>query len=386
LAKELSAGVKEAWHMAAQEAAAAGSKFLEKEHMLIALCSLEKTPIPSPEQYIVVPSYLSEFEKEKKDIEFVFEHFDLDLKSIRRQIRGMPGPDDYLGTDITVHRSEDCKRMFAQAAALSSSNKVTVMHFLAAIMTNPGETVKRVLATHYVKPQEVAKFTLQFAEPIIPQEEPNVVKPNAHTEPHVTVKIDESQVPSPPVKPFKEKRTKIFVVHGRKEAPALKLKGYLNEILHLDAEMFSDTKGLAGNKTIVEILEQIKDVAAFAFIIITPDDFGNLGDTVEKCKNALFRKDEITRKDVTDLVEVLKPRARQNVIFEYGLFMGALGRYRTCCLVQTDTVDMPSDLSGLLFEVFTENISDRFADIENKLKDPKVGLLRNNVRTDKGNI
>ncbi len=123
----------------------------------------------------------------------------------------------------------------------------------------------------------------------------------------------------------------------------------------------------------------------FAFIIFTPDDVGNLDATVEKCKNALFRKDEISRTDVTDLVEKLKPRARQNVIFEYGLFMGALGRDRTCCLVQTDTIDMPSDVSGLLFEVFTEKISDRFADVENKLKDPKIGLLKNNGKIDKGN-
>jgi predicted nucleotide-binding protein len=365
LAKELSAGVKEAWHIASQEAASVGSKFLEKEHMLIALCSLEKTPVPDPEQYIVVPSYLSEFEKEKKDIESVFEHFDLDLKSIRRQIRGVPSSDDYPSTDITVHRSEECKRMFAQAATLSSSNKVSVLHFLAAIMMNPGDKVRRVLATNYVKPQDIEAFVLNVVEPETRPKPVNVGK--------IVVANNEKE------------RTKIFIVHGRTEAPALKLKAYLDG-LNLDAEMFSDTKNMAGQKTIIEILEQIKDIAAFAFIIITPDDVGNLEATVEKCKNALFRKDEISRTDVTDLVEVLKPRARQNVIFEYGLFMGALGRDRTCCLVQTDTIDMPSDVSGLLFEVFAEKISDRFADVENKLKDPKIGLLKNNNKIDKGKI
>ncbi len=256
LAKELSAGVKEAWHIASQEAASVGSKFLEKEHILIALCSLEKTPVPSPEQYIVVPSYLSEFEKEKKEIESVFEHFDLDLKSIRRQIRGVPSSDDYPSTDITVHRSEECKRMFAQAATLSSSNKVSVLHFFAAIMMNPGDKIKRVLAAYYVKPQDIEAFVLHVVEPethpyssTMPPVKDNKMEMSSTSNGH-----DEGDE--------KKKRTKIFIVHGRTEAPALKLKAYLDG-MHLDAEMFSDTKMMAGQKTIIEILEQIKDVAAF---------------------------------------------------------------------------------------------------------------------------
>lgn len=42
------------------------------------------------------------------------------------------------------------------------------------------------------------------------------------------------------------------------------------------------------------------------------------------------------------------PRARQNVLFEFGCFIGKLGRGRVCALVQGD-VERPSDYNGVLY-------------------------------------
>ena len=42
------------------------------------------------------------------------------------------------------------------------------------------------------------------------------------------------------------------------------------------------------------------------------------------------------------------PRARQNVIFEVGCFIGKLGRGRVCALVRGD-VERPSDYNGVLY-------------------------------------
>ena len=44
----------------------------------------------------------------------------------------------------------------------------------------------------------------------------------------------------------------------------------------------------------------------------------------------------------------LKPRARQNVVFEFGYFIGKLGRRRVCALVKGD-VEKPSDYDGVLY-------------------------------------
>jgi Predicted nucleotide-binding protein containing TIR-like domain len=41
-------------------------------------------------------------------------------------------------------------------------------------------------------------------------------------------------------------------------------------------------------------------------------------------------------------------RARQNVIFEFGLFFGLLGRERVCAL-HTGGVELPSDIHGLVY-------------------------------------
>ena len=44
----------------------------------------------------------------------------------------------------------------------------------------------------------------------------------------------------------------------------------------------------------------------------------------------------------------LNPRARQNVIFEFGYFIGRLGRQRVCALTKRN-VEVPSDYAGVLY-------------------------------------
>ena len=59
---------------------------------------------------------------------------------------------------------------------------------------------------------------------------------------------------------------------------------------------------------------------------MTPDDVGALSSEKDK----------------------LKHRARQNVIFELGFFLGRLGRKRVCALYK-EGVEIPSDYKGVLF-------------------------------------
>ena len=50
----------------------------------------------------------------------------------------------------------------------------------------------------------------------------------------------------------------------------------------------------------------------------------------------------------------LRPRARQNVVFEFGFFIGTLGRERACALVKGD-IERPSDLDGILYIRLDDN-------------------------------
>ena len=65
---------------------------------------------------------------------------------------------------------------------------------------------------------------------------------------------------------------------------------------------------------------------AFAIALLTPDDIGSLAGEEQS----------------------LKPRARQNVIFELGYFTGKLDRGRVCAL-KGENVEIPSDYDGVLY-------------------------------------
>jgi len=76
-------------------------------------------------------------------------------------------------------------------------------------------------------------------------------------------------------------------------------------------------------QTIIEKFEKHSEVA-FAIVLLTPDDIGGQD-------NSSLRK-----------------RARQNVIFEFGYFIGKLGRSNVCGLY-CDGVELPSDYTGVLY-------------------------------------
>lgn len=115
---------------------------------------------------------------------------------------------------------------------------------------------------------------------------------------------------------------KVFVVHGHdnaaKEAVArfLEKLGLLAIILHEQAN-----KGA----TLIEKFEANSDVS-FAVVLLTPDDVGGAS---------------------TDH-KTMQPRARQNVVFELGFFVGKLGRERACALY-VEGVELPSDFQGVAY-------------------------------------
>lgn len=60
----------------------------------------------------------------------------------------------------------------------------------------------------------------------------------------------------------------------------------------------------------------------------------------------LFTEDDIAK--VNDERAEYKKRARQNVVFEAGYFMGKLSRKRVILVANKD-VEMPSDLQGVIY-------------------------------------
>lgn len=140
---------------------------------------------------------------------------------------------------------------------------------------------------------------------------------------------------------------KVFVVHGHDQSLKIDVERFLHEIgltpvvLHREADE---------GATIIEKFEKHSDVG-FAFILLTPDEVS-------------YTTDQIDKPDSDKNIEL---RARPNVIFEFGYFVGKLGRNRVCCLHKGDVV-VPSDLNGLIYKKVYESIDPQAFAIIKELK------------------
>lgn len=148
---------------------------------------------------------------------------------------------------------------------------------------------------------------------------------------------------------------KVFIVHGTNHNPMKELKTVLKEIglnpvvLHEQA-----SKG----DTLIEKLEKHSDVS-FAFVILTPDDgLFNIQQLVELMNEIESKRLSKTREDrvlLDEFLKIIRKVARQNVILEFGYFVGLLGRQRVCCLCSGD-VTLPSDMLGLVYVPFERSV------------------------------
>ena len=138
---------------------------------------------------------------------------------------------------------------------------------------------------------------------------------------------DSEQASSPSVRTDSRK---VFIVHGHDEAVKLAVAGLLRQ-LELEPIVLSEQADQG--RTIIKKFEEHSEVG-FAVVLLTPDDTG------------------ASRHD-----EEPQPRARQNVIFEFGYFLGKLGRRHVRAVVKGD-VEIPSDYSGVLHIPFDDKDKD----------------------------
>ena len=117
---------------------------------------------------------------------------------------------------------------------------------------------------------------------------------------------------------------KVFIVHGRDDGAKETVARFV-ENLGIEATILHEQP--SGGRTIIEKIERYSGNACFAIVLITPDDVGALREEADDERN---------------------PRARQNVVFELGYFMGKLGRERVCPLFKGE-VESPSDIDGIVY-------------------------------------
>ncbi|MER5864635.1 nucleotide-binding protein [Kitasatospora sp. NPDC002040] len=115
----------------------------------------------------------------------------------------------------------------------------------------------------------------------------------------------------------------IFLVHGRDHATRETVRSFLQQVASRDVIVLDEQAG-KGADILGKLLNHAQK-AAYAIVLLTGDDEGRLAGEGD-----------------------LKPRARQNVILELGLFLGLLGRQNVMALYEPG-VEIPSDFLGVTY-------------------------------------
>lgn len=129
------------------------------------------------------------------------------------------------------------------------------------------------------------------------------------------------QNPKPEIK-------QVFIVHGHNELMKSTVARFIE---HLNLEAIILHEKASKGKTLIEKFSLHSDVH-YAIVLLSADDRG-------------FSKNES--------IDNSKLRARQNVIFELGFFIGKLGRENVHAIFeQLDNFDMPTDFAGVAMTPF----------------------------------
>ncbi|MDA8359278.1 MAG: nucleotide-binding protein [Actinomycetota bacterium] len=120
----------------------------------------------------------------------------------------------------------------------------------------------------------------------------------------------------------------VFVVHGHDDARKLEVAHFIERVTGRRPTILHEQSNRG--RTVIEKLEEHAAEAGFAVVLLTGDDVGGVDDAG------------------------LRPRARQNVVLEFGLFIGLLGRSGVVALCE-EGVEKPSDIEGVLYVSFAEN-------------------------------
>ena len=116
---------------------------------------------------------------------------------------------------------------------------------------------------------------------------------------------------------------RVLIVHGRNEEAKEKVARFLMK-LQLEPVLLDEQA--ARGRTLIEKFETQWPVA-FVVVLLTGDDVGGPASEPRK----------------------LRPRARQNVIFELGFSIAKLNRERVCALYE-EGVELPSDFHGVEYK------------------------------------
>lgn len=191
--KEISKGLSVAIQMTALETIESKRQYMEKEHLLIGICSVKKA-IDSRGRLrfkadLNNPTIYNEVLAESNMIDSVMKKFNLDPTQLRRQIRNSIVKGNYIHKDKLVYPGVGYSNVYRQAFKLAeTSPEVLCLHMLAAIMKDPGFIIKSILDKANVKTAELIDYALENTKvkKVIKQDYPQQFKERPKIQPKTT--------------------------------------------------------------------------------------------------------------------------------------------------------------------------------------------------------
>ena len=135
-----------------------------------------------------------------------------------------------------------------------------------------------------------------------------------------------------------------YAIHGHDELNTRRLTQLLQGHFNLNPIAMLSKPGMS--RPLIEKFEEEAQNCSFAFGLFTPDD------EIVNAPNRYMQ-------------------ARPNVIYEVGWFIGRLGKHRVTLLLKHGT-NIHSDLDGVSRIPFSDNVEDKFLDIQKELKAAKI--------------
>lgn len=131
-----------------------------------------------------------------------------------------------------------------------------------------------------------------------------------------------------------DQNRKVFVVYGHDNNARTQLEAMLRR---WDLEPLILDQLISSGQTIIEKLEEYTKQANFGIVLATPDDIG-------------YPRDDESKKQY---------RVRQNVVLELGMLLSRIGREKVAILLsQSENMERPSDLEGLIYIPFKNNVEE----------------------------
>lgn len=143
-----------------------------------------------------------------------------------------------------------------------------------------------------------------------------------------------------PVKKSSLSTNKVFIVHGHDEKSRYELCNILKDELQLEPIVLLE-KPNNSIETIISKFERLAKDCSYAIILLTPDDL--VGEN---------------------------RRARQNVVFELGYFLGKFQteQERKIIIMKKSGVEIPSDISGVLYLEYNKDVKEVYLDLKRQFQ------------------